>query len=242
MTKYQKVIEDIKNRITNGIWAEGFLLPSELELCSIYDVSRITIRRALEELSDAGYVVRVHGKGTFASKPMQFRSGNSALGFSQHLKQNGIEVTSRLSLDEQIEADSVIRKELLLKDVEKDVWHFRRVRIIRGIPIAVMDTYVRLETSELMHSYDLEKESFFSLYTRIYEKNIGKNIFSISALIPEKEVTKLLKIKEVSAGILLESTAYLEDGRPIQYDRSIFNPAYYKFTVSEGGNITPTSL
>lgn len=242
MTKYQKVIEDIKNRITNGIWAEGFLLPSEFELCSMYDVSRITIRRALEELSDAGYVVRMHGKGTFATRPMQFRSGNSALGFSQHLKQSGIDVTSRLCIDEKIEATQEIRKELLLKDSEEEVWHFRRLRIIKGIPIAVMDTYVRLETSELMHSYDLEKESFFSIYTRIYEKNIGKNIFSISAVIPKKEITRLLKMKEISAGILLESTAYLEDGMPIQYDRSIFNPAYYKFTVSEGGNITPTFL
>ena len=113
MTKYQKVIEDIKNRITNGIWAEGFLLPSEFELCSMYDVSRITIRRALEELSDAGYVVRMHGKGTFATRPMQFRSGNSALGFSQHLKQSGIDVTSRLCIDEKIEATQEIRKELL---------------------------------------------------------------------------------------------------------------------------------
>lgn len=242
MTKYQRIIDDIKSRIENGIWQDGFPLPSELELCSMYGVSRITIRRALDELAGIRYVTKIRGKGTFASIPMHLHSGNSSLGFSEYLKQIGIEVVSRLIADEETEASANVCRELLLKDGEKNVWHFRRVRVVHGIPMAVMDTYVRKDTAELMHSYNLEKESFFYLYKCIYGKDIRKNICSISALIPDKEITSLLKMHEPSAGILFESTAYLNDTIPVQYDISVFNPSYYKFTVTDNVNITPISL
>ena len=241
MTKYQSVIDDIKDRILNGVWPSGSLIPGEMELCRIYDVSRITVRRALEELSSAGYAMRIQGKGTFASIPPQLQSGSSKLGFAQYMGKNGIEVVSKLLADERVEADSNIKRKLLLHDDEKHVWHFRRVRIVKGIPIAVMDTYVRIPTADKMRSYDLERESFFSLYERIFGKGISRNIFSISAVVPDKDVQKQLKMPRISAGILLESTAFIEDEAPVQYDISVFNPAYYKFTSAEA-TISPTSL
>lgn len=239
MTKYQAVFDDIKERVTSGVWPSGSLMPGEMELCQMYDVSRITIRRALDDLAAAGYATRIQGKGTFASLPPQLQSGSSKLGFGQYMSRNGIEVISKICKDEEIAADEILRRRLLLHSDEKTVWHFRRVRIVKGIPIAVMDTYVRVSTAEKMKEYDLEKESFFSLYERIFGRGIGKNIFSLSAVIPDKKIIKLLKMPKISAGILFESTAYLEDGMPVQYDVSVFNPAYYKFTASEG-TISPT--
>lgn len=242
MTKYQKVYDDIINRITNGVWLPGSLIPGEMELCDLYGVSRITIRKALDELTSAGYVSRIQGKGTFASSPMKYQSGSSTLGFGEYMNHCGVEVLSRLCTAKLIEADDICRNKLLLHDEENKVWHFKRVRIVKGNPIAVMDTYVRQETGEMMNEYDLSKESFFALYRKIFGKSVTKSISSLSAVIPDTETRKLLKMPRVSAGILYESTAYLEDGGvPIQYDISIFNPAYYKFTASEG-IMTPTSL
>lgn len=62
---YQRLVEDISGRIEGGTWAVGTKLPSERALCDMYDVSQITVRRALRELTQAGYVYSHHGLGWF---------------------------------------------------------------------------------------------------------------------------------------------------------------------------------
>ncbi len=62
---YQRLVEDISSRIDDGAWAVGAKLPSERALCEMYEVSQITVRRALRELTQAGYVYSHHGLGWF---------------------------------------------------------------------------------------------------------------------------------------------------------------------------------
>ena len=68
MPLYLKILEDLRARIQDGTYASGQQLPTESELSRLYDVSRITSKRALEELSREGRVVRIRGKGTFVQK------------------------------------------------------------------------------------------------------------------------------------------------------------------------------
>ena len=65
---YKKISDEIKSKIDNGELAEGDMLPKETELCKMYNVSRPTIRAALMQLVNLGYLVRIKGKGTFIKK------------------------------------------------------------------------------------------------------------------------------------------------------------------------------
>lgn len=69
--KYNQIIEDLKTLILSGTISSGDRLPSENELSLKYGVSRQTVRKAISELSNAGYVYAVHGKGTFCSELMK---------------------------------------------------------------------------------------------------------------------------------------------------------------------------
>ena len=62
---YQKIFNDLTTGIRNGAWQDGDRLPSEKELAEQYGVSRITSKKALEMLADAGCIVRMPGKGSF---------------------------------------------------------------------------------------------------------------------------------------------------------------------------------
>ncbi len=66
--KYNKIIEDLKDLISSGKLLAGEQLPSENELSARYCVSRQTVRKAIGELTNAGFVYAVHGKGTFCSE------------------------------------------------------------------------------------------------------------------------------------------------------------------------------
>lgn len=62
---YQKMLENI----TSGLWQDGFKLPTEVELCQQYGVSRITVRMAMDKLNSQGYLYRKQGRGTFVTRP-----------------------------------------------------------------------------------------------------------------------------------------------------------------------------
>ena len=66
---YQQVMDDLKGEIARGVYASGSRIPSEMELAKYYGVGRITVRRAIEELSRAGYLNRQQGRGTFVCAP-----------------------------------------------------------------------------------------------------------------------------------------------------------------------------
>ncbi len=66
---YQQIYDEIKDAIEKGVYAPKERIPSELELAEQYEVSRITVRRAVEELCSDGYLVQQQGRGTFVSTP-----------------------------------------------------------------------------------------------------------------------------------------------------------------------------
>ena len=66
---YQQVMDDLKGEIARGVYAAGSRIPSEMELAKSYGVGRVTVRRAIEELSRAGYLNRQQGRGTFVCAP-----------------------------------------------------------------------------------------------------------------------------------------------------------------------------
>ncbi len=68
MPLYYQLMDIIIDMIDSGELVEDDQLPSERELCEIYDISRSTVRQAIQELEKEGYIYRVHGKGTFVSK------------------------------------------------------------------------------------------------------------------------------------------------------------------------------
>ena len=103
---YQQVKDDIRAAIESGKYKTNEKIPPEPELSAEYSVSRITVRRAVEELCAEGYLVKMQGRGTFVSKPRihrKFTSGRGAASFTEICKENGMVPGARL-LNRQIAA------------------------------------------------------------------------------------------------------------------------------------------
>ena len=67
MPRYDKVLKSMQDKIRSGEWAAGEMIPREIDLCAMYDVSRSTIRMAMSRLVDAGALTRVKGMGTYVT-------------------------------------------------------------------------------------------------------------------------------------------------------------------------------
>lgn len=82
---YKQIVEDIKSNIVLGNYHKGEKIPSEFELSSMFSVSRVTVRRAIEELVKEGYLESRQGKGTFVTyqqAPNKIRQRKGPLAFS----------------------------------------------------------------------------------------------------------------------------------------------------------------
>lgn len=231
---HRKVFASIQDKIYSGEWSEGSLMPTEAELCALFSVSRITVRRALDELVRLGLVEKFQGKGTFVRKS-QLRSGDANKGFYDAMKERGSEVTTRLLYQGR---EAIGRDLAAILDIGPDgngaceAWHFRRLRLADGVPVAIMNTYVRTELGEAMLRHDLEKESFYSLYAEILGAPVASTEGSVTAISPDKEACRLLEVPEGSAHLWYRSVGRLADGSPVETCFSIFNANTYEFVVA----------
>ena len=226
--KYKEMYSDIKEKIITGIWYDNMLIPTEAELCENYNVSRITVRHALEELENEALIVRMQGRGTFV-KTKRTAHGENAKGFMQVMAEQGYVIITKILLKEVIKAPLKIVDRLHLSP-EADIWHFKRLRCNGKYPIALMDIYVVKEIGDRMQGYDLENISFYKLYREISQKDIQDSPGTITACNPTDEECKLMNVVPGSAHLLFKSTAYI-DNCPIEYSESIYNSTYTEFVV-----------
>ncbi len=132
---YKQLEEKLKSEIESGERPAGSRLPTENELSQDYNVSRVTVRKALAGLSELGYLHRKSGKGTFVvEKKIQRGITNNALSFTEMCKMmNAVPGarTTKIALEEPSEKDAAL---LALKPDEK-ILVLERIRYADGKPV-----------------------------------------------------------------------------------------------------------
>src|ERR1700712_3280472 len=93
---YAQIKELLRSRILSGAYVPLSQMPSEHELCMMFHVSRITVRQALGDLQKEGLLFKLHGKGTFVSKPKAFQNVTSLQGFAEAMSSMGYEILNQL--------------------------------------------------------------------------------------------------------------------------------------------------
>lgn len=159
---YQQVKEDIKAAIQRGKYKPKEKIPAEPELSAEYSVSRITIRRAVEELCNEGYLVKMQGRGTFVSSPRIQRklSGNRLESFSKTCRDAGIQPGARL-IGRQIMPSRPDEREFLGLGPDVLLIHIERVRTADGLPIFLENLFLPYEEFKPLMAADLNDCSSF---------------------------------------------------------------------------------
>lgn len=213
--KYQQMKQNLLYEIKNGHFQPGDKFYSEAELKKKYNVSSITAIKALQCLTNEGYLVRYQGKGTYVSKARR----GKVVKFSDIEKyRDGAERTEVLSVEKM--RDARIAKELNLSENES-FYYIRRLRLVDNKPIIVQNSYV---ISDFIKEEDVDnKQAFTSIYGKIrreygidlYQAD-SKEITEIVYPTPERE-RELLGLMEGEPSAFTRRYTYLFDGRTIEY-------------------------
>jgi GntR family transcriptional regulator len=150
---YAQIKDELRRRILDGSYTVHQQLPSESELTQLFKVSRITVRQALNDLQKEGLIFRIHGKGTYVSKPKAFQELGKLEGFAEAMGRHGYETFNRLLSIHNIAPAAPVAARLSLPK-SRQVTELRRVRYLNRSPSS-------LDSREL----ELPKESSFSMVT-----------------------------------------------------------------------------
>lgn len=164
---YHQMSDTILKEIQNGTFAPGSKIPTEFELSESYKVSRVTVRKALAELADKGYLERRSGKGTFvAEKKLQRGLSNNVLSFTEMCKMMGMTPgakTIKIALEEPSAKDAEL---IGLKPDEKIVV-LERIRYANDNPVMIeINKYP--ESFSFLFGEDLNDTSLFTILEEKY--------------------------------------------------------------------------
>jgi DNA-binding GntR family transcriptional regulator len=217
LPKYFRVKQTVLTQIADGSLAPGALIPSEVELCRQFAVSRTTVRKAVSDLAYEGRLVIIQGKGTFVAIPkVEERFVQRAFGIYEDMERRGITLSTQVLRQEVIEATAEVARRLHRRAGEA-VHVIVRVRRVEQEPILVSTTYIPHSLCPPLAREDLANCSLYALLRDKYQLTIARGERRLEAIAAGPWEARLLDIALGSPLLSLDSVAYLPDGRPFEY-------------------------
>lgn len=224
---YQVIENDIKRKIKSGELKPGDLVSSENELKEIYGVSRMTVRQALNNLVNYGYLYRHKGKGTFVNKIKIKKKAQGLNGFSEEMKKMNRDVRNELISFNVILVDEFLSEKLFLNE-GVEVYKIERLRHVENIPVLFEQLFVPKNLFKDINESDLNG-SFYNYVEEKLNLKISNCIRKIETLNSNKRISDLLEIDERSAVLFVTLNSFLDTGRPFEYVKSYYRGDQYQF-------------
>ena len=227
---YSRVETVLASEVADGGLRVGDQLPTEDSLISRFGVSRITVRRAIQNLVSRGLVEIRRGNGTFVAAPKITQELRELSGFVEDMHALGRTPTARVIGKEIVTADATVARQLGLTRGEHVV-SIRRVRLADGIPLSFDETYLPLEIGKKIITNNLKAEPIFSLLERKYDVPLIEAEYKLDAVPAEAEVAAALKVKQRSPIFRIERTSYSTGDRPVDYERLHYRGDLVRFAT-----------
>jgi GntR family transcriptional regulator len=227
---YERVFTTLRDAIYRGVLADGAPLPSENELVESMGVSRITVRRAIDELAARGLVVRAQGRATrvrqnIGAEPIVANvegllENNLAMGF--RTKADVVEFAYIPAPPDVAVALDVPRG----TEVQMNV----RVRHLENQPFSHLTTFLPPEIGRQISREDLGEQPVLALLERmgIHVTHADQTISAESA---PPGVAALLQVEVGTALLKIERRVIGDSGRPVEFIRSLYRPDLYHYQM-----------
>ena len=226
---YYQLMDIIIDVIEEGNLRENDQLPSERELCETYDISRSTVRQAIQELEKEGYIYRVHGKGTFVSLEKFKQDLLEFYSFTEEMKKSGKTPSSKVLDFKIVECNEKIARKMKLK-VGDSIYIFTRLRLADDEPMMLEISHVPCSRFPDLTKKKLEQYAMYDIFTKEYNASFtcAEEIFQ--SVLTREEEAKLLNYSAGLPSMMIERITH-ENGNIIEYTKGIARGDRFKYHV-----------
>lgn len=220
-------------KIDSGEWNLGAVIPREIDLMEEYGLSRYTVRQALDELVQTGFLVRTKKRGTVVSRPKVEQNLAGFYSFARDMSSKGLHPTSRILSLEQITPDEDTARLFNLPDPSDPVYHIQRLRMVEDEPLVIESSYLAFEPGQAvdLSQHDWRVVPLYSVLEHEYAIKIGRAEEFLEPVNLEPEEAQLLGVAEGLPAFRVERRTYNDRGRLFERRISLIRGDRYRFHV-----------
>jgi len=192
--QYKKLYELLRKHINNGMYKEGDLLPSENELCITHNLTRPTVRQALQELVNDGYIKKQQGRGSVVN-PLPKGIGILSLkGFTSAVGEKNLR-TKIIVKPKLIKWEKPFMFDIAEEITEVGCIYMERLRFIDGIPRSYDINYIPNINLPRFISRNFENKSLFDIFREHYKIKVKGGEQKIRAIAADDKISEYLQMK-----------------------------------------------
>jgi len=229
---YTQLRDLLAGEISSGHLAAGTRLLSERALSEQYGYSRLTVRRALADLEEAGLLVRRRGSGTFVAEQLIQKNARGLTSFSEDMRQRGLSPGSVVLRQELVFLPDEQARLLKVAPHEGGVL-LRRVRLANTIPMALETALLPAALCPgLVHRTDLDRVSLYEVLEQEYGVYADYAQEVIEAVNASAEEAELLQVAPATALLRIRRLTTAKNRGPFEYVESLYCGHKYSLGMS----------
>jgi len=227
---YLQLVKEIKEKIKMGELRPDDQLSSENELQQEYNISRPTIRKALNVLVNDGYLYRIKGVGTFVSQPKIEEIMMNLQGWSATMRDKGLNPSTKvITMKETFPKNSLLDSGYFSPDEE--IIKIERLRYIDKDPIVLEKSYIPKKLCPSLINDDLNNNSLNSLLTKKYNLTLLSGKVGFEPVLTKEREANLLQVYPGSPALLLDYYAFTFSKQIVEYCKRIVRGDKCRFWV-----------
>ncbi|MFC6314349.1 GntR family transcriptional regulator [Lapidilactobacillus achengensis] len=224
---YIKIHNQLKRDIESGIWKVGDRIPSERALSVQFQVSRMTLRQALQTLVEEGILERRVGAGTFVARQKVQEKMSGTTSFTELMRSQG-KFPSSQTISYRTVSPSLSEQERLSLGENDKVVRMERIRLADSLPICFEVATIPADMVKNFSRAEVT-ESFYATMEQKGGYVIGQAKQTITATLASESIADYLNLKRGDAILRLRQITYLSDGRPFEYVRTQYAGQRFEF-------------
>jgi len=231
---YYQMKQTIKGWIVNKEFGPGNKIPSENELAGRFSVSRLTVRQAISQLIQEGFLNSRRGEGTFVTNNENLINSFSleTTGFMDELFSTQLsKVTTKWATLSKMVAPKSVKEKLQLEMGDEEVVQIKRVRLLRGRPFTYTMNYLPVEIGTRINEKDLYRRRLLEILERDLKVEFTEAVQTIEASFADQEVAEKLEVASGSPILFVEKIMYSKQHKPIELFQSSYRGDLFKFIV-----------
>ena len=230
---YYQIKQTLKGWIVNGEFNPGGKIPSENELADKFNVSRLTVRQAISQLVQEGFLISKRGEGTFVTNNQNLINSFSLefSGFMDDLFYQVSKIKTQSARLGRMAASKLVREKLELDDEEKEVVQIKRIRLLRDKVFSYTINYLPMDIGTRITEKDLLKKPLLKIMEQDLNIEFTEASQIIEASFADQEVAEQLGISPGSPILYLERVMYTKDKRPVEFVQSSHPGDRYKYVI-----------
>ena len=227
---YYQLKELLESLIDAKEFKPGERIPSENELCGIYNISRTTVRQAINELVNSGKLMRTQGRGTFVSNNRIEKPTYRLSGFNQDMKDLGLKPKSKVLQFAPVMPPQHVRESLHLEENEAAIY-LERLRFANNEVVGLDGSYFPFKRFIKLLDEDLENRSLYDLLKSKFNTTPARSTYYVEAHRCPRDLATHFQISPADPVLFLREIVYDQDDIPFEYGDEYYRADRYTFRV-----------